>query len=136
MGETSSIVSGGLLAATRNSAATLLTSGRTRLELLGNELREEKLHALHLLLIAQMGAFCLMVGTLLAVLLLTVLFWNERVALLAILTAVFLAGGLAFFLTLRHLSHRSRHLFKTSLGEIGEDIRQLKGTARNEPETD
>jgi hypothetical protein len=46
----------------RDTAGT----GRTRLELLGNDLKEEKLRAVHLLLLSQVVAFCLMVGTILA----------------------------------------------------------------------
>mgnify|MGYP000893412103 CR=1 FL=1 len=57
----------GLLSATRNGVATLLSAGRTRLELLGNEIREEKLRAVRLLLLSQVVAFCLMVGTIVAV---------------------------------------------------------------------
>jgi len=62
--------SSGLFAAARNSAATLLTAGRTRLELLGNEIKEEKLRAVHLLLVSQLLAFCLALGTILGVALL------------------------------------------------------------------
>ena len=39
----------GLFAALKNIAATLLVSGKTRLELLGNEIEEEKLRAMQLL---------------------------------------------------------------------------------------
>jgi uncharacterized membrane protein YqjE len=44
----------GLFTGTRNGALALLGSGRTRLELLGNELKEEKLRAVRLLLWSQM----------------------------------------------------------------------------------
>ena len=57
----------GLFAALKGIAATLLVSGKTRLELLGNEIEEEKLRAIHLLLLAQSMAFCLAVGVLLGV---------------------------------------------------------------------
>jgi uncharacterized membrane protein YqjE len=101
MSESASSASGGLLAATRNSAATLLATGRTRLELLANEISEEKLRAVHLLLLSQVAAFCLMVATILAIGVLLVLFWDNRLAILGGLTAFFLAGSGLAYLALR-----------------------------------
>ena len=43
MGETEGGASAGLLSALRNIAATVLASGKTRLELLSNEIEVEKL---------------------------------------------------------------------------------------------
>lgn len=128
--------SGGLLAATKNSAATLLASGRARLELLGNEIREEKIHAVSILLLAQMVAFCLMVGSILTVLLLVVLFWDNRVVVLGGFTALFLAGGGFAYLSLRRSMSDPRRIFASSISELEEDLRQLKGTAGNESRTD
>jgi len=128
--------SGGLLAATKNSAATLLAAGRTRLELLGNEIREEKLHALRLLFLSQIFAFCLMVGTILAVALLIVVFWDHRVLVLGgFVASFFVVGGFAY-VALRRSLHSDRRLFSASIAELGEDLRQLKGAARNESATD
>lgn len=124
------------MAATKNSAATLLAAGRTRLELLGNEIREEKLHALRLLLLSQIFAFCLMVGTILAVALLIVVFWDHRVLLLGgFVASFFVVGGFAY-VALRRSLHSDRRLFSASIAELGEDLRQLKGAARNESATD
>ena len=124
------------MAATKNSAATLLAAGRTRLELLGNEIREEKLHALRLLFLSQIFAFCLMVGTILAVALLIVVFWDHRVLLLGgFVASFFVVGGFAY-VALRRSLHSDRRLFSASIAELGEDLRQLKGAARNESATD
>lgn len=124
------------MAATKNSAATLLAAGRTRLELLGNEIREEKLHALRLLLLSQIFAFCLMVGTILAVALLIVVFWDHRVLVLGgFVASFFVVGGFAY-VALRRSLHSDRRLFSASIAELGEDLRQLKGAARNESATD
>ncbi len=136
MSETPGSTGGGLLAATRNSAATLLATGRTRLELLGNEIREEKLRAVSLLLLTQVAAFCLMLGTILAVALLVVLFWDDRVGLLGGLTAVFLAGSGWAYLAVKRSLRGSGGLFTASVTELGEDLRQLKGAARGESATD
>ena len=124
------------MAATKNSAATLLAAGRTRLELLGNEIREEKLHALRLLLLSQIFEFCLMVGTILAVALLIVVFWDHRVLVLGgFVASFFVVGGFAY-VALRRSLHSDRRLFSASIAELGEDLRQLKGAARNESATD
>ena len=132
MSESASSASGGLLAATRNSAATLLATGRTRLELLANEISEEKLRAVHLLLLSQVAAFCLMVATILAIGVL----WDNRRAILGGLTAFFLAGSGLAYLALRRTMTRSNRLFSASISELGKDLRQLQGAAGNESRPD
>ncbi|EXI74378.1 MAG TPA: phage holin family protein [Candidatus Accumulibacter phosphatis] len=129
-------VSGGLLAAAKNSAATLLATGRTRLELLGNEFAEEKLRALRLLLLAQVAAFCLIIGTILVLGLVTIFYWEYRVLLLTVLSALFLLAGGATLLVLRRAAHGRRHLFTTSIAELERDIRLLQGAVRSESRAD
>ena len=80
----------GLFAALKGIAATLLASGKTRLELLGNEIEEEKLRAMQLLLMAQGMVFCFGVGVILAVALISVLFWDNRLLVLGVLRCYFL----------------------------------------------
>ncbi|MBK7952806.1 MAG: phage holin family protein [Candidatus Accumulibacter sp.] len=129
-------VSGGLLAATRNSAATLLATGRTRLELLGNEIKEEKLRAVRVVLLSQVAAFCLMIGTILAVGLLIVVFWDNRLLVLGGFIAFFWAAGGFAYVALRRSLSSTRKPFASSIAELGEDLRQLRGAARNESGTD
>ena len=130
MSESASSASGGLLAATRNSAATLLATGRTRLELLANEISEEKLRAVHLLLLSQVAAFCLMVATILAIGVLLVLFWDNRVVLLGSFSCLFFViAGLAY-LALKRLTEAPENPFSTSIAELEEDLRRLHDTAR------
>lgn len=127
---------GGLLAATRNGAATLLAIGRTRLELLGNDLKEEKLRAVRVLLLSQMLAFSLMVGTILAISLLVIAFWENRVLLLSAFTVIALASGGFAYTALRRSLRTSHQPFAASVAELAEDLRQLKGAASNEPGSD
>ena len=56
-----------LFNALRSIAATLLASGKTRLELLGNELAEEKIRFVRLLVFALAMVFCFAFGALVAV---------------------------------------------------------------------
>jgi len=126
----------GLFAGTRNGALALLASGRTRLELLGNELKEEKLRAVRLLLWSQMLAFCVALGTILLVCLLVVVFWEQRVVLLASTGVLFVAcGGLAY-IALQRGMRRPEHLFAASLAQLEEDLRQLKQAAGDESRAD
>jgi len=125
--------SGGLLAATKNSAATLLASGRTRLELLGNEIKEEKLRAVRILLLAAVLAISLMVGTLLLVGLLTIVFWDNRVPLLCGLTGFFLLLAGFSYAALRRSMRTGTGIFSASIAALGEDLGQLKGASGNEP---
>lgn len=119
----------GLLAAAKFSAGTLLASARTRLELLGNELKHEKQRALHLLFLSQVLAFCLMVGCILAVALLVALFWEDRLLVLTSSMAIFFGGSALALVRLRSaLSHPER-LFAASIAELEEDSRQISGRA-------
>lgn len=123
---------GGLFTATRSVAATLLATGRTRFELLGNEIKEEKLRAVRLLLLSQAMAFCLAVGMCLAIALLVVLFWDNRAALLGCFSALFLTVSALCYFALRRAKHTPERLFAASMAELEEDLRQLKGTAGDE----
>ena len=136
MSETPGGASGGLLAATRNSAATLLAIGRTRLELLGNDLKEEKLRAVRVLLLSQVLAFSLMVGTILAITLLVVVFWDNRVLLLSAFIVISLTSGGIAYAALRRALRTSHQPLAASVAELAEDLRQMKGAASNEPRAD
>ena len=123
----------GLFAALKNIAATLLASGKTRLELLGNEIEEEKLRAIQLLLMAQAMVFCFGVGAVLAVALLTALFWDSRFLLLGASVAFFLILGGIFYMAFKRATHRPERVFSASIAELQEDIRELKAALAHEP---
>lgn len=122
---------GGLFAALKNIVATLLASGRTRLELLANELEEEKLHLVHLLLLALGMTFFLMAGVVLLLAFLTVLFWESRLLVLGLGSGVFLLAGFAFYLAFCKAMQQEQKLFSASLAELQEDLQHLK--AENAP---
>lgn len=125
----------GLFAALKGIAATLLDTGRTRLELLGNEIEEEKLRALHQLLLAQVVMFCFGTGALLAVAWLTVLFWDSKVLLIGGFATLFVGLGGIFLRVFLAASQRPQPVFASSLAELEEDLRQLKAAARDESDT-
>ena len=125
--------SGGLFAALKNVAATLLASGKTRLELLGNEIEEQKLRAIQLLLLAQGMVFCLGVATLLVIALLTILLWDNRLLVLSAFAGLFFVLGGVFFSMIRRAAQRPEQAFSASIAELEEDLRQLKAAAGYEP---
>lgn len=121
---------GGPFAALRTIAATLLESGQTRLALLGNELEVQKRRALRELLLAQALLFCLMLGVLLGVALLTAVFWEQRLLVLGALTVLFLGLAAGLFARLQRLKVEAEPAFAGSLAELQEDLRQLRAASQ------
>ena len=115
--------------ALRGFAASLLGTGHTRLQLLGNEIQTEKLRILRQLGFAAALMFCAGLAVLTAVALLLVLFWEQRLALLLGLTLLFTALAGAFVVALRRASVGAENVFAASLAELGEDLRQLRAVS-------
>jgi len=116
----------GLFASLRNFAATLTAVAQTRLELLANEVEEEKLRFGQLLLFGSIALFCLAVGSVFFAIFVTVLLWDShRLLVLGGLAVFFLGcGGLAVVMFRARASSGSR-LFAASLAELGKDRQQL-----------
>ena len=123
----------GLFAALKGIAATLLASGKTRLELLGNEIEEEKLRAMQLLLLAQGMVYCFGVGVILLVALISVVFWDNRLVVLGVFALLFLLAGGFFLARFKKATQRPDRVFAASLAELKEDLRQLKAAMGHEP---
>ena len=119
--------SGGLLASLKQLASTAIEIIATRIELVATEIDEERARIVRALWLAAVGAFCLSLGLLLAVLFLVVLFWDShRLLVLGLLAVGFLGSGLAAMLTFRgHLSQRPR-LFAQTLEELRRDRGNLE----------
>ncbi len=126
---TGSTGSAGLFASVKNLAATLVAMGHTRLELLGNEIAVEKKRFLSLFLLSQVMLLCLILGVILLVVLMALLFWEQRQLVFAGMAMFFL--GLAGYLYLRvhRLLHPPEPVFASSLAELKEDLRQLKAAS-------
>ena len=120
---------GGLFAALKNSAATLLASGETRLELLANEIEEGKLRLVNLLVVLLATVFCFGMGLLVAVFFLTALFWESRLLVLGVSGLFFLGLGCVFYGLFKQALHPPEKMFAASLAELREDLRQLKTAA-------
>ncbi|MDR1367315.1 MAG: phage holin family protein [Candidatus Accumulibacter sp.] len=117
----------GLFSSLKVVLSSLLESVGARLELLANEIQEEKLRCVNLALLALGTVFCLGAAGLVGVFFLTVLFWENRAALLGMLGIAFALTGVILAALLRRALTRPRGIFEASLSELREDIRQLKG---------
>jgi uncharacterized membrane protein YqjE len=121
-----------LLLALRSLAATLLASAKTRMELIANEIEVEKLRATEFLLVLFAMTFCFGLAIVLAVIFLTVLFWEQRLAVLAVCALAFLLSGFVLLLHFKRESRRGRVL-ADSLAELERDLHQLKAMTGHEP---
>lgn len=123
----------GLFAALKAMAATLLAGGWTRLELLANEIEEEKRRVVHLFVMAQGLVFCAGLGSVLAVALLIALFWEGRLLVLGATAVLFLAFAGYFYAQLKRAAQKPDQVFAATLAELQEDLRQLKAAVGQEP---
>jgi uncharacterized membrane protein YqjE len=121
----------GLFAAIKNTLATLLSIGRTRIELLVTELEEEKLRLMSLWSKAIAAAFLMAVGVIMAVFCLALAFWEHRVFVFGLFAAVFIGGALMLVASLRRQVAEPSKLFRTSLNELEADAALLR--RRGEP---
>lgn len=116
----------GLMASIRRLLSTLVSIALTRLELLANELQEERLRLTQMLLFALFALFCFGLGILLLTVFIVVLFWDDhRLAVTGALSAVFFALGLLMVLLLRIKARARSRLFFASLAELARDREHL-----------
>ena len=119
----------GLFAALKKTAVTLVGMLQTRLELVSNEIQIEKLRLLRQLALFLAVIFFGGLGLLLAVVLTTLIFWEQRVGVLAVFTALFLGLAGFFYAALRRSTVLSEAVLTTSLSELQKDLAQLKKAA-------
>lgn len=117
---------GGLFAASRRLVALLLASGKTRLELLGNEIEEERVHILRLLFLAQSILICVIAFLVVAVEFVSVVFIQYRAVVLGITALFFLTLAVSLALLFKTLVRRKKNTFAASIAELEEDLRQMK----------
>jgi uncharacterized membrane protein YqjE len=116
----------GLFSSLKTVFSVLLQSAGTRLELLVNEVQEEKLRCVDLALLLLGMMFCFVTAVLTGILFLTALFWDNRVPLLCGFAITFTSVGIFLSVRFRHVLAQPSKIFEASLSELREDIRQLK----------
>ena len=117
---------GGLLGSVKKFVATLVAVAQTRLQLLANEIHEERLRIQQLWLLAIIAVFFFALGVLLVTLFVIVLFWDSN-RLLAIggFAVFYVVIGIAFAIAVRNRVARGSRLFEASLGELRKDRARL-----------
>lgn len=116
---------GGLLAALRNTAVTLVATARTRVELVGNELETERLRLVRSLILGLCALFCFGIGLLLLIALVLVIHWESRLLVLSGLGVSFMVAGTLLFSAMKRSSRRHQ-AFAATIAELEEDLRQLR----------
>ncbi len=120
---------GGLLESAKRLLRTLLSIVSTRLELLANELQEERLRLTQMLFFALAALFCFGMGIMLLTVFIVVLFWDDhRLAVVGGLCLIFLASGILMALLLRSKALAKPRLFSASLGELAKDKAHLEAS--------
>lgn len=115
-----------LIGSIKRLTVTLTSIVSTRLELLANELQEERLRLTQMLLFALFALFCFGMGLLLLTVFIVVLFWDDhRLAALGTLSIIFFAIGSLAALLLRGKAQEKSSLFSASLAELRKDREQL-----------
>ena len=116
----------GLLGSLKTLAATLLGIGCTRLELLSNEIEEQRVWLSSILLWTFISLFCAAVGIVLVTIFLVVVFWDtHRLLTLFILAFLFLLGAIFSSQVALGKARAKPKLFSTSLAELSKDREQL-----------
>jgi uncharacterized membrane protein YqjE len=117
----------GLVDSLARLGRSALALARTRLELLGTEIEEERIRFTRLAIAAVAIAFCLQMAVLLFVVFMVVFLWDtHRLVTLGAFAAAFLAAGVVGMMALRRRLARRPKMFASSLGELLKDEERLR----------
>lgn len=118
--------SSGLLESLKRLTGTLLAIVQTRLELLSNEIEEERLRVRQMLFYGSVALFLFAMAVMLLTIFVVVLFWDSyRLQVLGGLTVLFFVAGLYFWHTLHNMASARLKLFSASMAELSDDIDRL-----------
>jgi uncharacterized membrane protein YqjE len=116
----------GLMESLERLAGTLLAIFQTRLELLSNEMEEERVRIEQMLLYGSVALFFFGLAIMLLTAFIVVLFWDShRLLVLGGFTALFFVAGLLVLNELRRLAKEKSKLFSASLAELADDRDRL-----------
>lgn len=116
----------GLMESLKRLAGTLLAIFQTRLELLSNEIEEERLRVGQMLLYGSVALFFFGLSIMLLTVFIVVLFWDSHCLLvLGGLAALFFVAGLLVWNSLRRVAREKPKLFSASLAALVDDRDRL-----------
>lgn len=118
---------GGLLDSLKSFARTMLALAQTRLELLGNEVEEQRLLLMREALLALAALLLLGLGIAFTAIFFLVLFWDtHRLLVSGVLAVLFFASGAAVYAALRSAQAERPKAFSATLGELAKDRDSLR----------
>lgn len=118
--------SGGLMESLRRLADTLLAIFQTRIELLSNEIEEERLRTGQMFLYGSIALLFLGLAIIMLTVFFVVLFWDGyRMLVLGGFTALYFVAGLLVWNALRRMAREKSRLFSASLAELADDRDRL-----------
>lgn len=118
--------SSGLLESIKNLSATLLAIGQTRLQLLSNDLEEERAWLTSMLAWTLIAFFCASLALILATLLIVIMFWDTyRLTALGIMTGIFMLGAGYAWRVVCNMARSKPRLFSASIAELSKDREHL-----------
>ncbi len=116
----------GLMESLKRLAGTLLAIIQTRLELLSNEMEEERVRIEQMLLYGSVALFFFGLAIMLLTVFFVVLFWDShRMLVLGVFTALYFVAGLLVLNELRRVVRGKSKLFSASLAELADDRDRL-----------
>jgi uncharacterized membrane protein YqjE len=119
--------SSGVLASLRGFAATAIAITHTRLQLLASELEEQRIRAVHLVILGAVAFFCGAVGVLLVSAWIVIALWDQyRLLTLGLLAAAYFVGCAVALLRLKARLLERPRLFASSLAELRRDEELLR----------
>src|SRR3989338_11010674 len=109
----------GLMESLKRMAGSLLAIFQTRIELLSNEMEEERLHIGRMFLYGGIALLFFGLAIMLLTMFVLVLFWDShRLLMLGGFAALFFVAGLLAYNALRRVARERSKLFATSLAEL------------------
>ena len=118
---------GGLLDSLKSFARTMLALAQTRLELLGNEVEEQRVLLMREALLALAAVLLLGLGIAFTAIFFLVLFWDtHRLLATGVFAVLFLAAAAAVYAAFRAAQAERPKAFSATLGELAKDRDSLR----------
>jgi uncharacterized membrane protein YqjE len=117
----------GVLASLRGLVATAIAITHTRLQLLANDLEEQRIRTLNMIVLAAVAFFCGSVGILLVSAWLVIALWDDyRLLTLGVLAAGYFAACAVALIRLKSRLLERPRVFASSLAELRRDEELLR----------
>lgn len=117
----------GVIGSLRGLAATAVGIARTRLQLIANELEEQRIRALQMVFLAALALFCGAMTLLLITVFIVVALWDQhRLWTLGVLAAAYCIGLVVTVSMLKSRAAQRPKAFSASLAELARDEDALR----------